>query len=301
MENKGSNNHEKEIKIPYKFESRYAFKESLVRIIRLINEERSIEDLVKRTKLPFIFSKDNSPIQYEYNLKEISSYNTYSEVKWLLTNKNILTPIKLYFTLTENMLDKTVLVVFELSIEKRELVPDEYKNKIITLCEGIANDILKNMIIKLKTNIKDVYHYQSKNLNYSRDKILKAIINLNEIMTEKGIITKFTASGELNKEGTILNFFIVNSQKEVKLKINEIKTNENDVKWIINYVPLNASIYDSLLELVLVKLSNNQTLVINNNKYIEEIGPNILKNFTERKIPIFELIEETIKRKYSEI
>ncbi len=223
MEKKGSNNHEKEIKIPYKFESRYAFKESLVRIIRLINEERSIEDLVMRTKLPFIFSKDNSPIQYEYNLKEISSYNTHSEVTWLLTNKNIFTPIKLYFILTENMLDKTVLVVFELRIEKRELVPDEYKNKIITLCEGIANDILKNMIIKLKKNGKEVYHYQSKVLNYSRDKVLKAVINLYEIMTEKGIISKFSATGELNKEGTILNFFIINSQKEVKLKKMKLK------------------------------------------------------------------------------
>ena len=301
MEKKGSNNHEKEIKIPYKFESRYAFKESLVRIIRLINEERSIEDLVMRTKLPFIFSKDNSPIQYEYNLKEISSYNTHSEVTWLLTNKNIFTPIKLYFILTENMLDKTVLVVFELRIEKRELVPDEYKNKIITLCEGIANDILKNMIIKLKKNGKEVYHYQSKVLNYSRDKVLKAVINLYEIMIEKGIISKFSATGELNKEGTILNFFIINSQKEVKLKINEIKTNENDMKWIINYVLLNASIYDSLFEIVLVKLNDNQTLVINNNKYFEQIGSNIFKNFTERKIHIFELIEEIIKRKYSEI
>lgn len=301
MEKKGSNNHEKEIKIPYKFESRYAFKESLVRIIRLINEERSIEDLVMRTKLPFIFSKDNSPIQYEYNLKEISSYNTHSEVTWLLTNKNIFTPIKLYFILTENMIDKTVLVVLELRIEKRELVPDEYKNKIITLCEGIANDILKNMIIKLKKNGKEVYHYQSKVLNYSRDKVLKAVMNLYEIMTEKGIISKFSASGELNKEGTILNFFIINSQKEVKLKINEIKTNENDMKWIINYVLLNASIYDSLFEIVLVKLNDNQTLVINNNKYFEQIGSNIFKNFTERKIHIFELIEEIIKRKYSEI
>ena len=301
MEKKGSNNHEKEIKIPYKFESRYAFKESLVRIIRLINEERSIEDLVMRTKLPFIFSKDNSPIQYEYNLKEISSYNTHSEVTWLLTNKNIFTPIKLYFILTENMVDKTVLVVFELRIEKRELVPDEYKNKIITLCEGIANDILKNMIIKLKKNGKEVYHYQSKVLNYSRDKVLKAVINLYEIMSEKGIISKFSANGELNKEGTTLNFFIINSQKEVKLKINEIKTNENDMKWIINYVLLNASIYDSLFEIVLVKLNDNQTLVTNNNKYFEQIGSNIFENFAERKIHIFELIEEIIKRKYSEI
>ncbi len=73
------------------------------------------------------------------------------------------------------------------------------------------------------------------------------------------------------------------------------------MKWIINYVLLNASIYDSLFEIVLVKLNDNQTLVINNNKYFEQIGSNIFKNFTEREIHIFELIEEIIKMKYSEI
>lgn len=297
MTNKGNNN-ENGLKIPYKFDSRCVFKDSLVRILRLVNETKSLEDIVMNTKLPYIFSDDNSPTPFEYTLKEISSYDSYSEITWLLTNKNILTPIKLFFNLTENTLDNTVLAVFELSVVKRELVPDEYKNKIITLFEGIAIDILKNMILKLKKDNKDIYHYQSKVLNYSRDKVFNAIIHLYEIMIEKGIISKLTANGELNKEGTILTFFMINPAKEIKLKTNKIKIKENAIKWVISYVPLNPSISDSLFEYTLLKLNDNQTLVTNTNLYLEQIDPMVLNNLTERKIQMFELIEELINKKY---
>ena len=139
---KVNNGDNKQLKIPYKFDSRYVFKDSLVRIFRLINEIKSLEEIVMSTKLPYI--------------------DSYSEIVWLLSHKNILSPIKLYFNLTENTIDKTVLVVFELSIVNRDLVADEFKYKIITLFEGIAIDILKNLIIKLKNDNKDIYHYQSK-------------------------------------------------------------------------------------------------------------------------------------------
>ena len=91
--------------------------------------------------------------------------------------------------------------MFELSVVNRELVPDEYKYKIITLFEGIAIDILKNMIMKLKKNNKDIYHYQRKALYYSRDKVLIIITNLLEIMIEKGIITKGLQMGIETKKG----------------------------------------------------------------------------------------------------
>jgi len=297
MSNNESQN-KKQLKIPYKFDSRYVFKDSLVRIKRLINEAKSLEDLVMNTKLPYIFSSNNNPIIFEYTLSEISAYDSYSEITWLLTNKNIHTPIKLSFNLTENTLDNTVLVVFEISVVNRELVPDEYKYKIITLFEGIAIDILKNMIMKLKKDNKDIYHYQSKILNYSRDKVLNILTNLHEIMKEKGIISCITREGEINKEGTILNFAILDPPKIIKLKINKFKVRENDIKWIISYQPLNACFSDSLIEWVLLKVNDNQTLITNTNKYIEQIEPIILRNLTEKKIELFEILEEELSKRY---
>ena len=299
MNNNCGSQNTNQLKIPYKFDSRYVFKDSLVRIQRIISEVKSLEELVMNTKLPYIFTNDNNPTIFEYTLKELSSYDSYSEITWLLTNKNMLTPIKFAFTLTENTLDNTVLAVFELSIVKRELVPDEYKNKIITLFEGIAIDILKNMIMKLKKDNKDIYHYRSKIFNYSRDKIFKILANLHEIIKERGIISEMTIDGDINKEGTILNFTLVNPPKEIKVKINKIKNKEKDIKWIVSYSPLNASFCDSLIEWNLLKLNDNQTLVTHTNKYIEHIEPIILQNLTERKIQMFEIIEEELKKKYS--
>ena len=297
MINNTGNQNTNQLKIPYKFDSRYVFKDSLVRIQRIVSEMKSLEELVMNTKLPYIFTNDNNPTTFEYTLKELSSYDSYSEITWLLTNKNLHTPIKLTFTLTENTLDTTVLAVFELSIVKRELVPDEYKNKIITLFEGIAIDILKNLIMKLKKDNKDIYHYQSKIFNYSRDKIFNILSNLHEIIKERGIISEMTVDGDINKEGTIYNFTLINSS-EIKVKINKIKNKEKDVKWVISYSPLNASFCDSLIEWNLLKLNDNQTLVTHTNKYIEQIQHATLQNLTERKSQMFEIIEEELKKKY---
>ena len=74
------NSNVKDLKIPYKFDSRYVFKDSLPRILRLINETKALEDLVKSTKLPYIFSNDNFPTSFDYTLKEMSSYDSYSEL-----------------------------------------------------------------------------------------------------------------------------------------------------------------------------------------------------------------------------
>ena len=295
---KESNQNSNQLKIPYKFDSRYVFKDSLVRILRLINESKSLDEIVMNTKLPYIFTNDNSPTTFDYTLEELSSFDSYSEVVWLLSNKNIYTPIKLSFNLTENTIDNTVLVVFELSVVKRELVPDEYKYKIITLFEGIAIDILKNMIVKLKKDNKDIYHYQSKVFNYSREKVLSIITNLSSIMIEKGIISSIEIDGEINKEGSIISFFTINPPKEIKIKINKFKTKENDVKWVVSFMPLNASFSDCLIEWVLLKLNDNQTFVTNTNKYIEQVEPIIFKNLTEKKIQMFEIIEEELSKKY---
>jgi hypothetical protein len=296
---KVNNDDNKQLKIPYKFDSRYVFKDSLVRIFRLINEIKSLEEIVMSTKLPYIFSFDDTPINFEYTLKELSSFSSYSEIVWFLSHKNILSPIKLYFNLTENTIDKTVLVVFELSIVNRDLVPDEFIYKIITLFEGIAIDILKNLIIKLKKDNKDIYHYQSKIFNYSREKVLEVLKNWHNVLKEKGIISNIISDGDLTKEGTTLSIFICEPPKEIKLKITKYKIKKNDIKWKLSYLPLDSSLSDCLIEWIILKLNDNQSLVTNTNKYIEQIEPLIFRNLIEKKIHMFEIMEEELKNKYN--
>ena len=172
MDNKIEN---KDLKIPYKVDSRSVFEDSISRVTRLLSENKPLEQIINNTKLPFILSDSEEPVIFEYILIELSAYDSFKDITWILTCKQIPTPIKLLFNITENTIDNTTLVILEMSIVKRELVPEKYKQKIISSFEKICVEILNNLIIKLKNDSKDIYHYESKIFNYSREKIRDVI------------------------------------------------------------------------------------------------------------------------------
>ena len=288
-----------DLKIPYKFDSRFVFEDSLARIFRLISEIKSLEEIISNTKLPFIFTDDDSlPINFDYNLQEISAYESYKEISWLLICKVIKTPIKISFNLTENTLDNTVLVVFEISIVKRELIPDKYKYKIITSFEGIAVEVLNNIINKLQKDNKDIYHYESKVFNYSRDKISSVIFDLNEIMKEKGVISSIKRVGEKNKVGEIISLILLDEQRELKIKINEIDLDEQNIKWRITYIPLDDNYKDYLVEWAIIKINDKKTLLIINNIYNEQIDGMTMSKLTDTKKNLFKIIDEELIKRY---
>ena len=300
MDNKTKNAECNNLKIPYKFDSRYVFEDSIVRIFRLLSQCKSIEQLITNTKLPLVFSDDNSPINFEYILTEATSLDSYKEIFWLLTCKQIPTPIKISFNMTENTVDKSVLVVFEIRIIKRELVPDIYKPKIISNFEEISVDVLNNLIIKLKNDNKDIYHYESKILKFSRDKVKNIIFNLYKIMVERGYIASIKREGKLNSEGEILTIFHAKENKIIKLKINKVKFNDKNVKWLISYMPLEVDFKDYLVNFYIIKIKPDETLLSIINIYSEQIDPNIKRDLTQRKRDLFQIIEEELKKNYPE-
>ena len=287
----------KDIKIPYKFDSRLIFEDSLTRIFRIISEVNSVEELMINTKLPFVFGNGTSNAIFDYNLMEVSAYESYKEISWLLTCKEIRTPIKISFNLTENTLDNTVLIVFEISIVKRELIPDKYKLNIINYFEGIAVDVINNIIIKLKNDNKDIYHYESKIFYYPREKIKNIIFNLGVIMKERGIISSAIRNGKKNKEGEIISLILLKEQKEIKIKINEISVDEKESKWLISYMPLDFFYKDYLVEWTIIKIDENKTMVAINNLYYEQIEPLIKKKLTETKRNLFQVMEEELRKR----
>ena len=78
---------------------------------------------------------------------------------WVIVHKNILSPINIIFNLSENTLDNTVLVIFEINIVKRDLIQDIFTKKIITVFPKISAEMLKNLEKELKANKEDIYHY----------------------------------------------------------------------------------------------------------------------------------------------
>lgn len=293
-----NNNKKENLKIPYKFDSRYVFEDSITRIFRVLTESKTIEQLIINTKLPYVFSDNNEKINFEYIFIEASSVDSYKEISWLLTCKQIQTPIKIFFNLTENTVDNTVLVVFEINIVERELVPDIYKPKIIANFEDISVDVLNNLIIILKNDNKDIYHYESKIFNYSREKIKNIIFNLNEIMLKRGYIKSIKREGKQNSEGQIVTVELAKVARTIKLKIIKVKLKENKVKWVISYMPLEVNFKDFQIDWNIIKIKPDETLVAIINIYSEQIEPNIMKDLTKRKKDLFQIIEEELKKQY---
>ena len=293
-----NNNKKENLKIPYKFDSRYVFEDSITRIFRVLTESKTIEQLIINTKLPYIFSDNNEKINFEYIFIEASSVDSYKEISWLLTCKQIQTPIKIFFNLTENTVDNTVLVVFEINIVERELVPDKYKPKIIANFEDISVDVLNNLIIILKNDNKDIYHYESKIFNYSREKIKNIIFNLNEIMLKRGYIKSIKREGKQNSEGQIVTVELAKDARTIKLKIIKVKLKENKVKWVISYMPLEVNFKDFQIDWNIIKIKPDETLVAIINIYSEQIEQNIMKDLTKRKKDLFQIIEEELKKQY---
>ena len=290
----------KDLKIPYKFDSRCIIEDSVRRIFRLITENKSIEILISNTKLPYIFSETNNSVDFKYILTEMSSFDSFKEITWLLTCEQIPTPIKLTFNLTENTVDNTVLVVFEISIIKRELVPDKYKEKIISNFEEIAVEVLNNVMIKLKNDYKDIYHFESKIFNYSREKLKSIIFNIGEIMVERRFISSIKREGKYFSEGEIITVTLLDNNKIIKIRINKAKINEKKIKWKISYMPLDVNFKDYVVEWHIIKIKPDQTFLAINNIYSEQIEPAHKKSLTKRKKDLFEIIEEELRKKYPE-
>ena len=227
-------------KIPYKFSSRFIFSDTLPRMIRIIEDEKKFEDMIMSTDLPYIFSDGNIPIKFQYNMNQASFCKSYMDVTWVLTHEKLKTPINISFNFTENTLENTALAVVEISFVKRELIPLKYTNIIVNMFPKISANIISNLDKMLQEDKKDIYHYQSRVVNYSREKILDILINLQQILVEKGIISSFSLDNEEGlKEGSIITLNLIECEKKIKTKIVKLKTDPDNKKWTIEYLPQN--------------------------------------------------------------
>ena len=288
--------------IPFKFDSRYVLSDTPTRISRMINDEKFIEKLMMSTNLPYVFTNEPIPLDFTYSLSETMVKESYSKVSWLLTHKDIQSPILISFNLTENTLEKNVLLIFEIEIVKRELIPEMYVQKIINTFPEICVEVIKNIGKELEEDNKDIYHYESKIINYSREKIWDIITNIHCLMNQQGMIKDCSLQKPITKAGGELTF-CVNSKckkKLCKLNVNKFKKDEESNKWVLGYLPKQGPFEYSENFWTLIRLEENQTLVTNTTKYSEHIEPEILQKLSEEKINTFQTIENLLKTKYDD-
>ena len=161
------------VNIPSKFEGRFVFEDSFIRVSKTVGEEKTISKIIMATKLPYLFTDKKKPLYFEYNLSEciMKESNLYFDVTWVVNNKELPSPILLAFHITENTVEKNVLTIFEIQLVKKELIPERYFEKINKLFPIICLEICQNINKELEHDNKDIYHYESKIFNYSRNKL----------------------------------------------------------------------------------------------------------------------------------
>ena len=290
-----SNNQNKINQIPFKFDSRFVFSDTLSRILRLVGEEKGLENLVMSTKLPYVFTNEPVPLIFNFSLSEGLIKDSYSKITWQISNRDIPSPILLNFNLMENTIEKTVLVIFEIEIVNRELIPKEYHKKIKKLFPDICVEMIKNLEYQLEEDKKDIYHYESKIFNYPREKIWDIITNFHFLLEKEGIIKNCSMKTPITKEGIELSFTVPNKNKFCRLKINKYKKDEKNSKWVLGNLPLCGPFSHSENYWTLIKLGDNETLLGNTSKYIEHLDSDINKKLSEEKKSTFITIENFLK------
>ena len=76
------------------------------------------------------------------------------------------------------------------------------------------------------------------------------------------------------------NNISLEGKKIIKLKINKVKFNDDNVKWIISYMTLEVDFKDYLINFYIIKIKPDETLLSIINIYSEQIEPNIKRDLT---------------------
>jgi len=294
-----------EVKLLCRYDCRRIIKDTLSRISQLLNETNNIEKIIMDTKLPYLFSKDDFPLTFKYTLTESLFKETYIKFSWTLNNELIPSSILISFNLTENTLDKTVLLIFELEIIRPELISKNYYTKLNNELPKICNEVIEKIIKELEENKKDIYHYESKIMNYPREKIWDILANIHCYMKNQGTIKQCSKEVPIEKKGEEFSFFMgdkCNCEKKLcKLNVNKFKKDPHCNKWVMGYLPVQGPFEHSENYWTLIKLGDNQTMVGNTTIYSDHVTPEDLKDLTNCKNDMFATIENILKNEDNKV
>ena len=284
-------------KFPSKYEGRFIINDTPSRINQMLSDVKFIEKIIMSTKLPYIFTDKPIPLIFNYIAQESMIKETYSKYSWCLSNKEIPSPILISFNLTENTLEKNILLILEVELIKFELIPEIFIQKIKNSFPTLCSEIMEKLNKELQENKKDIYHYESKIFNFPRDKIWDIIANIHCYMNEKGMIKKCTKNCPIKEKGEEFSFFLgQKTEKQLcKLNVSKFKNDPDSNKWTMGYLPLKGPFKHSENYWTLIKLNDNQTMVGNTTVYCEIVKPEVLKELTQTKMEMLSDIESILK------
>ena len=284
-------------KIPCKYEERSVINDTPSRVCKMLCDEKIIEKIIMATQLPYLFTNSPIPLVFEYKMQECMFKETYNKFSYALFTSEIKTPILILFELSENTLEKNLLLVFKIEILEFNLIPQFCIPKIKPGMTQICSEVISNLIKELKENKKDILHYESKVLNFPREKIWDILANIHYYMNKNGVIKECTKQVPIKEKGEEFTFFLGEkcNKKLCKLNVNVFKKSPDNNKWVMGYQPLKGPFQHSENYWTLIKISDKQTMVGNTTVYSEHVTPDDLKKLSETKKEMFSTIESLLK------
>jgi hypothetical protein len=284
-------------KIPCKYEERSVINDTPSRVCKMLCDEKIIEKIIMATQLPYLFTNSPIPLVFEYKMQERMFKETYNKFSYALFTSEIKTPILILFEISENTLEKNLLLVFKIEIIEFNLIPQLYIPKIKSGMTQICSEVINNLIKELKENNKDISHFESKVLNFPREKIWDILANIHYYMDKSGMIKECTKQVPIKEKGEQFTFFMGEKCKKkfCKLNVNVFKKSPDSNKWVMGYQPLKGPFLHSEHYWTLIKINDNQTMVANTTIYLEHVTPDDLKKLTETKKEMFSNLETLLK------
>ena len=281
--------------IPKKFETSYAFNDTISRISLLLTQNENIEKINKKTQLPYIFTDKPKPIQFNYNLAENSSSDISSQISWNINSKEIPTPILYNFNLSSNTIDNSTLLIFQLIIVYPNKIEDNLKNKVINSCNKICIEMINNIEILLQENNYIIYQFESDIINSSKETIWNELQNIIEYLKQRNKIKDYKINGTFGLGTTITIQF--NEIETFNFIISYISNEKDNAKWEFEFTPIENVLEKVSIRWCIIEISKDKSFIYVYQIFKEMPSKEILNEIKFKKSKIISLIKNFLENK----
>ena len=281
---------------PQKYEASYVFSDTISRLFLTLAELHNIEELNKKTQLPFLFTVKLTPLTFSYTVGEITSLEYSNKVIWRLDNKNVPTPIFYTFTLIANTLDNTTLLVFEILLGQPEKIELVKRQKIISGCKKVCVEMINNIEMYLQVNNDNIYDYGSNIIKAPMEVVWEYVTNLKFMNNE--YIKDLVIDGNPDKVGTMLRWkFVKDPEGNVcKSKVSYVNKSPNKKKWKYKMVPIEGPFQMQEIDFVFINLDNNSTFFSVYHDFKEQVSAETMEIVSKKKKFLLNLIKQAIEK-----
>lgn len=279
---------------PKKYEVSYVFSDTMNRLFLLLKDMPNIEELNKKTQLPYIFTDRPTPLNFTYTFAETCSTEYSKKITWILNNKTIPCPISYTFTLIPNTLSNTTVLIFEILITDPEKIDSSKRNKIISGFKKVCIEMLNNIEVMLQVNHENIYDYGSIMIKTSIENVYNSLVSFSFLTDD--IAKDIKRTGNLGEVGSTLSWTFIEGNEKCQSTLSYVSKGENKKKWKLKIRPTGQSFILQEISFVLVKVDEKKTFLSICHQFQEQVDIKLINDLSEKKKFLLSKIKKTCEK-----